>query len=83
MRWVRFAAAGETANGIAEDDAVIAVEGGPFGNFVRTGKSLPLSQVRIEVPVVPPLADGDDVEVEITGIGILANRFVRAKGSLA
>ena len=54
MRWIRYTAGGETAYGIVEDDAVIAVEGSPFGNFERTGKSLPLSQVKIEVPVVPP-----------------------------
>ena len=54
MRWIRYTAGGETAYGIVEDDAVLAVEGSPFGNFERTSKSLPLSQVKIEVPVVPP-----------------------------
>src|SRR5437588_7022136 len=53
MRWLKFTAAGETSWGIVEGDEVIAVDGDPFGEWRRSSRVLPLSQVKIELPLIP------------------------------
>lgn len=54
MRWIRYTAAGTTAYGILEGDTIREVRGTPFGETERTGKTLKLADVKIELPVVPP-----------------------------
>jgi 2-keto-4-pentenoate hydratase/2-oxohepta-3-ene-1,7-dioic acid hydratase in catechol pathway len=53
MRWLTFTASGKTSWGIVEGDQVIAVDGDPFGEWQRTARVHPLSQVRIELPLIP------------------------------
>ena len=53
MRWIRFTAAGTTADGIVEGDRIAAISGDMFGAWQRTGSTFPLAEVRIEVPVIP------------------------------
>jgi 2-keto-4-pentenoate hydratase/2-oxohepta-3-ene-1,7-dioic acid hydratase in catechol pathway len=53
MRWLKFTAADKTSWGIVEGDQVIAVDGDPFGEWQRTSRTHPLSQVRIELPLIP------------------------------
>lgn len=54
MRWIRFSAAGRTAYGILDGGRIAEVAGGLFdGPPVRTGQTHALSEVRIEVPLLP------------------------------
>ena len=53
MRWCRFQVGGKTSYGIVEGDDVVQVSGSPFGRHRRTGTRLPLSSVKLLVPVVP------------------------------
>src|SRR6201988_1100274 len=57
MRWLKFTAAGQTAEhaswGIVEGDRVIAVSGDPFGEHKRTSQSFAFTEVKIELPVMP------------------------------
>ncbi len=54
MRWIRFSAAGRTAYGILEGDRIAELAGGLFdGPPVHTGQTHALSEVRIEVPLLP------------------------------
>jgi 2-keto-4-pentenoate hydratase/2-oxohepta-3-ene-1,7-dioic acid hydratase in catechol pathway len=43
-----------TQYGIIEGDQVMPVDGTPFGEYSRTGNQVPLSSVKLLVPVVPP-----------------------------
>ena len=52
--WCRFQSEGQTRYGIVEDDHVTAIEGTPFGEHRRAGPALPLKQVKLLVPVIPP-----------------------------
>jgi 2-keto-4-pentenoate hydratase/2-oxohepta-3-ene-1,7-dioic acid hydratase in catechol pathway len=54
MKWCRFEAEGQTAYGIIENDAVVAVDGSPFTEYTRTSRTYPLSAVKLLVPVIPP-----------------------------
>ena len=54
MRWARFDQDGTPAYGVVEDDLIIPVRGSPFDMWERTSARLPLSSVRLLVPVVPP-----------------------------
>jgi 2-keto-4-pentenoate hydratase/2-oxohepta-3-ene-1,7-dioic acid hydratase in catechol pathway len=54
MRWIRYTFNGVTAYGIAENDSVIEVRGDPFKGYEQTAVRRKLSEVRIEVPVIPP-----------------------------
>ena len=54
MRWIRYTAAGATSYGILEGDTIREVSGTPFTQTERTGKSHKLTDVKIELPVVPP-----------------------------
>jgi len=57
MRWLKFTAAGQTAEqaswGIVEGDKVIAVSGDPFGEHKKTSQTYALKDVKIELPVMP------------------------------
>jgi 2-keto-4-pentenoate hydratase/2-oxohepta-3-ene-1,7-dioic acid hydratase in catechol pathway len=57
MRWLKFTAAGQTADqaswGIVEGDKVVAVSGDPFGEHKRTSQTHALKDVKIELPLVP------------------------------
>ena len=53
MRWLKFTASGQTSWGIIEADRVIAVDGEPFGEWRRTPHSHALSEVKIELPLMP------------------------------
>jgi 2-keto-4-pentenoate hydratase/2-oxohepta-3-ene-1,7-dioic acid hydratase in catechol pathway len=53
MIWCRFTTDGVTSFGIVEGDAVIKVEGTPFGQHSITSQKFPLQSVKLEVPVVP------------------------------
>ena len=53
MRWLKFTAAGNTSWGLVEGDKVITVSGDPFGEWQRTAQSHALSDVKIELPLVP------------------------------
>lgn len=54
MRWIRYTLDGKTGYGmLGDDDVITAVDGDPFEGFVTTAITHRLSQVRIEVPVIP------------------------------
>src|SRR5258705_2486297 len=53
MRWLTFTASGKTSWGLVEGDQVIAVDGDPFGQWQRASRTHPLSQVKIELPLIP------------------------------
>jgi 2-keto-4-pentenoate hydratase/2-oxohepta-3-ene-1,7-dioic acid hydratase in catechol pathway len=54
MKWCRFQAGGKIAHGVIEGDTVTEVAGDPFGNHTLTAASVPLSQIKLLVPVIPP-----------------------------
>jgi 2-keto-4-pentenoate hydratase/2-oxohepta-3-ene-1,7-dioic acid hydratase in catechol pathway len=54
LRWIRYEREGRTSYGIAEDGEVEEVSGSPFTEYRRTGHRIPLAQVRLLVPVIPP-----------------------------
>ena len=72
MRWLRFTANDQPSWGIVEGDQVVAVSGDPFREWQRTPRTYSLADVRIELPLIPRTF----VEIEITGIGTLRNKFV-------
>src|SRR5664279_1677112 len=53
MRWLKFTAAGQTSWGIVEKDRVIAISGDPFGEWQLTPRTYALTEVKIELPVMP------------------------------
>ena len=53
MRWLRFTANQTSSWGIVEGDRVIAVDGDPLSEWKRTPRSHALSEVKIELPLVP------------------------------
>jgi 2-keto-4-pentenoate hydratase/2-oxohepta-3-ene-1,7-dioic acid hydratase in catechol pathway len=53
MRWLRFTANQTSSWGLVEGDRVIAVDGDPLGEWRRTPRSHALSDVKIELPLVP------------------------------
>ena len=53
MRWLRFTANQTSSWGLVEGDRVIAVDGDPLGEWRRTPRSHALSEVKIELPLVP------------------------------
>lgn len=53
MRWIRFAVGGRSAYGIIEGDRIREVRGDPFEGHEPTGRVHALSEVKVEVPVVP------------------------------
>ena len=54
MRWARFEQNGSPTYGVVEGDRIIPVRGSPFEAWERTSTKLPLSEVKLLVPVVPP-----------------------------
>ena len=54
MRWCRFQTGDGSAYGIIEGDTVTAVTGSPFEAHARTSPIVPLSLVKLLVPVIPP-----------------------------
>jgi 2-keto-4-pentenoate hydratase/2-oxohepta-3-ene-1,7-dioic acid hydratase in catechol pathway len=52
--WCRFRQDNKDSYGIVEGDAVIAVDGTPFGAHQQAGPSIPLKHVKLLIPVVPP-----------------------------
>ena len=54
MKWCRFQSGASATYGLVEGDAVVEVAGSPFGAYTRTARTLPLSQVKLLVPVIPP-----------------------------
>jgi 2-keto-4-pentenoate hydratase/2-oxohepta-3-ene-1,7-dioic acid hydratase in catechol pathway len=54
MRWIRFSQQGKMAYGILDGDRIAEVAGTPFSGFQRTSTVHALSNVKIEVPVIPP-----------------------------
>jgi 2-keto-4-pentenoate hydratase/2-oxohepta-3-ene-1,7-dioic acid hydratase in catechol pathway len=53
MRWVRFSKDNAVSYGSLQGDQVREIKGEPWGDATPTGRSLPLSEVRLEVPVIP------------------------------
>jgi len=53
MRWIRYSVSGQTSYGILEGDRIEEVTGDPFSEFQKTGNTHVLSDVKIELPVVP------------------------------
>ena len=54
MRWCRFQSGRNISYGVIEDSTVTEVTGSPFAEHARTATTLPLSQVKLLVPVIPP-----------------------------
>ncbi len=54
MKWCRFQSGQTTSYGIIEGDRVVQLSGSPFENHTRTATTLPLSAVKLAVPVIPP-----------------------------
>ncbi|MGE0224047.1 MAG: fumarylacetoacetate hydrolase family protein [Acetobacteraceae bacterium] len=54
MRWARFDQNGTPTYGVVEGDIIIPVRGSPFDAWERTGTKLPLAEVKLLIPVVPP-----------------------------
>jgi len=54
MRWCRFRVDNKVSYGVVEGDQVVPVAGSPFGRYRRTGRRLPLSEVKLLLPCVPP-----------------------------
>jgi 2-keto-4-pentenoate hydratase/2-oxohepta-3-ene-1,7-dioic acid hydratase in catechol pathway len=53
MRWVRFSRDGRTAYGSVSGDTITEISGTPWGDATPTGATHKLSQVKVEVPVIP------------------------------
>ena len=53
MRWIRFTTDGRTTYGSLNGDTVSEISGEPWGAHSATGKSYKLSDVKLEVPVIP------------------------------
>ena len=54
VRWIRYSQAGRTAYGVLEGDRISEVAGDPFRGYETTARRHALSDVTLEVPVVPP-----------------------------
>jgi 2-keto-4-pentenoate hydratase/2-oxohepta-3-ene-1,7-dioic acid hydratase in catechol pathway len=53
VRWLRFTANEQTSWGIVEGDRVISVAGDPFADWQRAPHTHALSDVKIELPIMP------------------------------
>jgi 2-keto-4-pentenoate hydratase/2-oxohepta-3-ene-1,7-dioic acid hydratase in catechol pathway len=51
--WCRFEDAGGPGYGIVEDGLVTTGTGGPFGGFEKSGRRIPVSELRLLPPVTP------------------------------
>ena len=54
MRWIRYTVAGRTVYGLVEGEQIAEVAGDPFDGWQPTNIRHALSEVRVELPVVPP-----------------------------
>lgn len=52
--WCRFRSGHRTAFGLIEGGTVTEMTGSPFDGAARTSTTLPLSAVKLQVPVIPP-----------------------------
>ncbi len=52
--WCRFSKDNQVSYGVVEGDQVIAVDGSPFGAHQRSTRAIPLANVKLLIPVVPP-----------------------------
>ena len=52
MRWVRFSKDGVTSYGSLDGDAIAEIRGEPWAAQGPTGRTLRLSDVKLEVPVI-------------------------------
>jgi 2-keto-4-pentenoate hydratase/2-oxohepta-3-ene-1,7-dioic acid hydratase in catechol pathway len=53
MRFARFQQGANEIYGLVEGDRIFALQGTPFGDWSRIGAGLPLSAVKLLIPVVP------------------------------
>ncbi len=53
MRWARFEQNGTPGYGVVEGDEIIPVRGSPFETWERTSTRLPLTSVKLLLPVIP------------------------------
>src|SRR5438128_9542548 len=53
-KWCRFQSGSIVGYGVIEGDSVTAVTGSPFESHTRTSTTVPLSRVKLLVPVIPP-----------------------------
>jgi 2-keto-4-pentenoate hydratase/2-oxohepta-3-ene-1,7-dioic acid hydratase in catechol pathway len=54
MKWCRYQSGADVAYGVIEESSVTAVHGSPFERYTRTANTVPLSRVKLLVPVIPP-----------------------------
>jgi 2-keto-4-pentenoate hydratase/2-oxohepta-3-ene-1,7-dioic acid hydratase in catechol pathway len=54
MKWCRFQSGRNVTYGLIEDNTVTTVTGSPFEDHARTSTTMPLSSVKLLVPVIPP-----------------------------
>ena len=54
MRWARFEREGQASYGMVEGSGIQPVVGSPFDRWKPSGAPLPLSAVKLLVPVIPP-----------------------------
>jgi 2-keto-4-pentenoate hydratase/2-oxohepta-3-ene-1,7-dioic acid hydratase in catechol pathway len=53
LRWIRFSAAGRLSWGLQEGHHVSEIIGDPFTSWRRCNKTLSLSEVKVEIPLIP------------------------------
>jgi 2-keto-4-pentenoate hydratase/2-oxohepta-3-ene-1,7-dioic acid hydratase in catechol pathway len=53
MKWCRVETSDGPSFGLVEGDTIALVDGTPFGRPSKTGKTLPLAQARLLVPIIP------------------------------
>jgi 2-keto-4-pentenoate hydratase/2-oxohepta-3-ene-1,7-dioic acid hydratase in catechol pathway len=54
MKWCRFQSGAKVAYGIIDGTSVTEVAGSPFEQWTKTSTTVPLSAVKLLVPVIPP-----------------------------
>jgi len=52
-KWCRFRTDNQTSYGVVEGGEVIAIDGTPFGEHMRTVRAYPLGKVKLLIPTVP------------------------------
>lgn len=53
MRWCRFRSGDDVAFAIVDGDKIREVSGSPFGAWSETGRTIPLADADLDVPVYP------------------------------
>ncbi len=53
MRWARFERDGQSSYGTVEGNSIQPVSGSPFDRWERTGAPVPLSTMKLLVPLMP------------------------------